>query len=63
MSNDVYYIGGDAMTSKLKQRRLRRLREDVAWWRAEARDWKQIAFERADKMEEMRQQIAGYQKQ
>lgn len=63
MSNDVDYIGGDAMTSKLKQRRMRRLRDDVAWWPAEARDWKQIAFERADKMEEMRQQIAGYQKQ
>jgi len=63
MSNDVYYIGGDAMTSKLKQRRMRKLRDDVAWWMAEARDWKQIALEHADKLAEMRQQIAGYQKQ
>ncbi|MHB9319285.1 hypothetical protein ACP3TG_09220 [Phytobacter diazotrophicus] len=51
------------MPSKLKQRRMRRLRDDVAWWMAEAKDCKQIAFERADKMEEMRQQIAGNQKQ
>jgi hypothetical protein len=36
------------MPSKLKQRRLRRLRDDVAWWMAEARDWKQIALEHAD---------------
>ena len=63
MSNDVDYIGGEAMTSKLKQRRMRRLRDDVTWWQAEARDWKQIAFERADKMEEMRRQMAGNQKQ
>jgi hypothetical protein len=54
---------GDAMTSKLKQRRMRRLRDDVAWWQAEANDWKQIALEHADKLAEMRQQIAGYQKQ
>ena len=51
------------MTSKLKQRRMRRLREDVAWWRAEARDWKQIALEHADKLAEMRRQMVGYQKQ
>lgn len=36
------------MTSKLKQRRMRRLRDDVAWWQAEAREWKQIALEHAD---------------
>jgi hypothetical protein len=48
MSNDVDYIGGEAMTSKLKQRRLRRLKSDVAWWMAEAREWKQIALEHAD---------------
>lgn len=63
MSNDVDYIGGDAMTSKLKQRRLRRLRDDVAWWMAEAREWKQIALEHADKLAEMRRQMVGYQKQ
>jgi hypothetical protein len=52
MSNDVDYIGGDAMTSKLKQRRMRRLRDDVAWWMAEAREWKQIALEHADRLAE-----------
>lgn len=51
------------MASKLKQRRLRRLRDDVTWWQAEARDWKQIALEHADRLEEMRRQMAGRQKQ
>ncbi|MDU1029352.1 MAG: hypothetical protein E7A50_07645 [Clostridiales bacterium] len=51
------------MTSKLKQRRMRRLRDDVAWWQEEARDWKQIALEHADKLAEMRRQMAGHQKQ
>ena len=46
------------MTSKLKQRRLRRLRDDVAWWMAEARDWKQIALEHADKLAEMQRHAA-----
>lgn len=63
MSNDVYYIGGDAMTSKLKQRRMRRLRDDVVWWKAEARDWKNIALEHADTLAEMWRQMAGHQKQ
>lgn len=58
MSNDVDYIGSDAMKSKLKQRRVRRLRDDVAWWMAEASDWKQIALEHADKMEEMQRHAA-----
>ena len=35
------------MVSKLKQRRLRRLKADVAWWRAAAEDWKQVAMEHA----------------
>lgn len=51
------------MTSKLKQRRMRRLRDDVVWWKAEARDWKQVALEHADNLEEMRRKIAGHQKQ
>lgn len=45
------------MPSKLKQRRMRRLRDDVAWWKAEARDWKQIAFEHADTITELRRQL------
>ncbi|MFC6121751.1 hypothetical protein ACFPZP_11905 [Citrobacter bitternis] len=51
------------MTSKLKQRRMRRLRDDVAWWMAEAREWKQIALEHADTLAEMRRQMAAHQKQ
>lgn len=51
------------MPSKLKQRRMRRLREDVAWWKAEAHEWKQIALEHADTLAEMRRQMAGHQKQ
>ncbi|QLS66700.1 hypothetical protein [Citrobacter sp. RHBSTW-00881] len=51
------------MPSKLKQRRMRRLRDDVAWWMAEAREWKQIALEHADKLAEMQRQMAGHQKQ
>lgn len=42
------------MVSKLKQRRMRRLKSDVAWWMAEARDWKQIAMEHADEIERLR---------
>jgi len=34
------------MVSKLKQRRTRRLKSDIAWWMAEAKDWQQIAMER-----------------
>ena len=45
------------MPSKLKQRRMRRLRGDVAWWRAEARERKQVALEHADKLAEMRKQV------
>lgn len=46
------------MPSKLKQRRMRRLKSDVAWWRAEARKWKKIALEHADKMAEMQRHAA-----
>lgn len=51
------------MTSKLKQRRMRKLRDDVAWWMAEAREWKQIALEHADKLGKMRRQMAAHHKQ
>lgn len=50
------------MTNKLKQRRLRRLHDDVAWWKAEAHDWKQIAFEHADKLTDMQHQLLSNQK-
>lgn len=42
------------MPSKLKQRRTRRLKSDVAWWMAEAADWKQIAMEHALEIERLR---------
>jgi hypothetical protein len=41
------------MVSKLKQRRLRRLKADVSWWVAEARDWKQIAMEHAAEIDRL----------
>lgn len=42
------------MVSKLKQRRTRRLKSDIAWWMAEARDWQQIAMEHADEIDRIR---------
>ncbi|HAM5330736.1 TPA: hypothetical protein IB053_002400 [Escherichia coli] len=45
------------MVSKLKQRRLRRLKADVAWWRAEAEDWKQVAMEHAATIDMQRSQV------
>lgn len=42
------------MVSKLKQRRTRRLKSDVAWWMAEANDWKQVAMEHALEIERLR---------
>lgn len=46
------------MASKLKQRRLRRLKSDVAWWREEANDWKEIALEHAAEIERMKGQVS-----
>ena len=40
--------------SKLKLRCTRRLKSDVAWWMAEAADWKQIAMEHALEIERLR---------
>jgi hypothetical protein len=45
------------MASKLKQRRLRRLKSDVAWWRDEANDWKEIALEHAAEIEQLKRQV------
>lgn len=44
------------MPSKLKLRRQRRLREDVAWWRAEAMDCKARLLELAKLLEEAKSQ-------
>lgn len=40
--------------SKLKKRRMRRLKADVAWWRDEAQDWKDIALEHAAEIDRLR---------
>lgn len=45
------------MPSKLKKRRNRRLRDDVAWYKAEAMDWQKIAFEHADEISELRAKL------
>ena len=45
------------MVSKLKQRRVRRLKSDVAWWRAEARDLHARVMEQADEIAELRRQV------
>lgn len=42
------------MPSKLKRRRWRRMREDLAWYKAEANDWKTIAFEHAAELSVLR---------
>ncbi|AGN84935.1 hypothetical protein H650_06995 [Enterobacter sp. R4-368] len=44
------------MPCKLKQRRLRRIREDMLWWRAEAMDCKARLLELAKLLEEARHQ-------
>lgn len=45
------------MPSKLKQRRTRRLKSDVAWWIAEAADWKQVAMEHAAEIDRLRKLV------
>lgn len=45
------------MPSKLKQRRSRRTKADLTWWKAEAADWKQIAFEHAAEIDRLRLQV------
>ncbi len=45
------------MPSKLKQRRTRRLKADVAWWRAEANDLHARVMEQADEIAELRRQV------
>lgn len=45
------------MPSKLKQRRTRRLKSDVAWWRAEANDLHARVMEQADEIAELRHTV------
>lgn len=43
--------------SKLKQRRLRRLKADVAWWKGEASDLYSRVMEQADEIAELRRLV------
>lgn len=45
------------MVSKLKQRRTRRLKADVAWWMAEAQDWKGVALEHAAEIDRLKKLV------
>ncbi|MEH3565281.1 hypothetical protein POV99_07500 [Enterobacter kobei] len=45
------------MVSKLKQRRLRRLKSDVAWWKGEASDLYARVMEQADEIAELRRLV------
>ncbi|HGH4612598.1 TPA: hypothetical protein ACJIWU_003271 [Enterobacter chengduensis] len=42
------------MVSKLKQRRLRRLKSDVAWWREEAEDCRSRLLELAGEIDRLK---------
>ncbi|KJX48461.1 hypothetical protein [Enterobacter hormaechei] len=45
------------MVSKLKQRRVRRLKADVAWWKGEASDLYARVMEQADEIAELRKLV------
>lgn len=45
------------MPSKLKQRRVRRLKTDVTWWRAEAADLHARVMEQANEIAELRRLV------
>ncbi|SAF94430.1 hypothetical protein [Enterobacter hormaechei] len=45
------------MPSKLKQRRTRRLKADVAWWKGEASDLYTRVMEQADEIAELRRLV------
>ena len=45
------------MVSKLKQRRLRRLKADVAWWREEAEDCRSRLLELAGEIDRLKKQV------
>lgn len=45
------------MVSKLKQRRLRRLKADVAWWRDEAEDCRYRLLELAGEIDRLKKLV------
>lgn len=45
------------MVSKLKQRRMRRLKADVAWWREEAEDCRSRLLELTVEIDRLKKQV------
>lgn len=45
------------MASKLKQRRMRRLKADVTWWREEAEDCRSRLLELAGEIDMLKKQV------
>ncbi len=45
------------MVSKLKQRRVRRLKADVEWWKGEASDLHARVMEQADEIERLKKLV------
>lgn len=45
------------MVSKLKQRRLRRLKADAAWWREEAEDFRSRLLELAGEIDRLKKLV------
>lgn len=45
------------MVSKLKQRRMRRLKADVAWWREEAEDCRSRMLDLAGEIDRLKKQV------
>ncbi len=45
------------MVSKLKQRRVRRLKSDAAWWREEAEDCRSRLLELAGEIDRLKNQV------
>lgn len=49
-----------AMVSKLKQRRVRRLKADVAWWRDEAEDCRSRLLELAGEIDRLKSWLSAF---
>lgn len=45
------------MASKLQQQRTRRYKSEIAWWMAEAQDWKDIALEHAAEIDRLKKLV------
>ena len=49
--------GGEVRTNKLKRRRWRRIRDDLAWYKEEAKDLHAGLMELADEVAKLRSQV------